>query len=238
MSGFGEYDSSGGNATKMPTAVYHTIIREADVKRDGSGQPVRDTRSDKVRFRLVVEVDRGKFTAEKITRTMSISYAASQDGNFGPFPHFIEAATGIPMGDARQKGVGKKDLVGRPLSVMVKHERGYNNIVDFVSEDDADGGPGTPEPPTRAAAPARDTLDQDLGHRGPRATARPGMGELIGPGRERQVEALCRALSVDSSGLAEATIEATGGRTNDVALVYAPEFERLLVEIKNRRAVA
>ena len=149
MSGFGQYDTGGGSAKRMPTAIYDLVIVDADVKRDGSGNVVRDPKSDKARFKITLEVANGEFKGERITRTANVTYAPSQDGNYGPFAQFIEAATGIRCGDVAQKKIGREDLRGRMIRALVKHANGYNNVTEFVT----DGAPAARPAPAPEVHP-------------------------------------------------------------------------------------
>jgi hypothetical protein len=165
MSGFGQYDTGGGNARRMPTAIYDFGIVDADVKRDGSGAVVRDPKTDRARFVATLEVRAGEFKGERVKRTMNVTYDPSSEGKYGPFAQFIEAATGIPCGDARQKEIGRDHLRGGTVRGMVKHEKGYNNVTEFVS----DGVPAETRP-----APAQAPRPAPAGQRTPEpASARP-----------------------------------------------------------------
>lgn len=203
--GFGAYDQ-GGSGAKMPTAIYDFVVVDADVMRR-NGEPVTDPKTHKVRFRAVLEVTSGEFKGEKCPRTMNVTFAPSQEGKYGPFAEFIAVATGIPCGDPRQRDVDSNDLRGRLLRGMVKHERGYNNVTEFISAERS-AALTAPPPGARVASPpiattttpAGDTNDQDLGHRGQRAAASVDFFERLSLPQRRQIDALAKAKHIDATG--------------------------------------
>jgi hypothetical protein len=220
--GFGQFDTAGGGSgTPMPLAIYDLVVVDADVKRDSSGEVIRDPKTDKARFRILVEVASGEFKGERIVRTCNVTYAPSQDGNYGPFAQFLQAATGIPCGDPRQREIGRDDLRGRVIRGLVKHARGYNNIAEFVF----DGAPATAPTPRRDAAPPRAAappLDPDpkvARYQQQRAAApitlEARFANVILP-RRRQIEALARAKRVSDARLAAMIDDlAHGGMLDD-----------------------
>ncbi|HEV8021289.1 MAG TPA: hypothetical protein VGP41_08525 [Candidatus Lustribacter sp.] len=219
MSGFGEYDSGGGASNVvMRTAIYRLRVEQADVKRDSSGQPVR--KDGKVRFGLRTTVVGSNYAGEIVKRTMSISYNANDSGNFGPFPSFIQAVTGIRCGDDRQRTVGRAELEGREFDAMIKHERGYNNIIDFIA----------PE-----AQPARAPVAQRQ-EPPPQERAATGPIAVIGAGHLRHIHALQKAFKITDTVVADLVELVTSHRTRHVAgVAQGPEFEDLLARLKARK---
>ena len=131
--GFGQYDEGGSSQNAMRAGVYRTVIKKANVKRNQAGTIVTDQRTSKAKFELVVDVAGPRHVGEKLKKTMLVAFGQNaENGQWSQFARFIEHATGIPCGDLRQKEVDEPDLVGHDLWVMVKHERGWNNIVDFL----------------------------------------------------------------------------------------------------------
>lgn len=228
--GFGQYDSGGGARVAMRAGVYHTIIKKADVKRGQGGKIVTDPKSGKAKFELIVDVHGPRHIGEELKRTMPVAFGAnSETGQYAAFARFIEAATGIPCGDARQKDVEEADLLRRDLWVMVKHENGYNNIVDFVEPEEE---PADTRPPYKRVEDDEIRSQQQANAQTRPLTAAQSQATSISSGKQRQIEALAHAKRVSDTQLADLIGKLTNGRTRFVGQLDLREAEAIISALK------
>lgn len=89
-------------------------------------------RDDNGKIRVKIEVDLEDGTA--LQRTTSIAFGKNSKNNkFSQWAQFIEAATGIPCGDAAQRQVTGRELQGVAIGVRTRFTGSWTDIEEFVA---------------------------------------------------------------------------------------------------------
>jgi hypothetical protein len=115
--------SKGPTEDHVPGDYVATVL---SVKNDGPNK--YNPQKDQFRFEFELAP-----TGEKTSMWVNKSFGFSEANGYSKLAQLIQALTGIPCGDKRQKDVTLKSLQGLRLSVVTKLSKtGYANIDAFA----------------------------------------------------------------------------------------------------------
>ncbi len=128
--------STGSSKVQLEDDIYSgTIEKIADFYADDNGVQVEPGTPGARRVnRVYVSLGSISPTGEDVTlsKRLNVTLNPSQAGP-SKFSKFLEAATGIPAGDDRQKSIDTDTLIGKPIRVATEFnaQSGYTNIIKF-----------------------------------------------------------------------------------------------------------